>query len=658
MKKFITIAAAAAFLFAGNISANAQESQAELLAKLATLQAQLAALSGGSSVTASGSLLSDYNGVNIRIGSRGPRVSELQACMNAAGYNTGVVDGIYGPNTAAGVKAFQASKGLVVDGIVGVRTTPAFQAACPVATTTTTTTTVVETEVEPSVSRFDTNDGEEADFTDFEVEDADDDTIEEGENKAELAEIEFELEEGGAALLERLDVILDYTGGGTVDEDDAWDTFDTIYVMVDGDIIAEVDADDEDDWEDRSTDTAVGDDNRLRITGINHVFDAEEEHVVVIAADITGSLDLDAGGAEWTLTVDETALRFVDEAGITVYLSEEDAPATDETATFTIEEEGQDDELDVKSSSNDPDSTTLKVEDDEASDDYTVFVFELEADEDSSDLDVDKVAITVNTTGGDYNNIVKDEEIVIDGESFDDVEVTIVSSTEALLVFDVDEDFTIEADETVDVELVLEFKAANSSAANYAPGATVQAQVSSDDASLDNSDITAEGAETVIANGTATGDIHELLVEGINTEKTGSSRSLVSVDGANDDFAEFELVIDVTAFEENAFISEDVAGFSYSIVGTEAGGAPFLAANAGVASLSSDATQEGTRYRVDENDTEEFVLSVTFDPTNDGSYRLRLDSVQFFATNAGGTATTYATLPVEDYRTGFINIID
>jgi len=644
MKKFITIAAAAAFLFAGNLTANANT--ADLQAQIDALLAQLAAVQGGSTATASGSLLSDYSGVMLRVGSQGTLVSELQRCMNAAGYNTGVVDGKFGPNTAAGVKSFQASKGLVADEIVGPATWPKFQAACPTATT-------VDADDKddketPDVSGFDTNDGEEADFTDVDVEDADDDTIEEGENKAELAEIEFELEEGGAALLERFDVILDYTGGELADEDDPWEVFETIYLSVDGDIIAEEDADDKDDWEDNST---VGDETRFRISGINHVFDAEEEHVVVVHADIAGSLDLGSDEqADWTFTLVDTGMRFVDEAGITVYLDEESA-ATSDTATFTIEEEGQDDELDVQSSSKDPNSTTLKVEDDEASDDYTVFIFELEADEDSGNLDIDKVGITVNTTGGDYNNIVKDEEIKIDGKSFDDVTVTIVSATEALLVFDVDEDFTLKSDETVDVELVLEFKSADGSATNYSPGATVQAQVSSDDATLDNSDVTAEGADDVIANGSATGDIHELLVEGINAEVTSSSATKTVEDTALD-VAELKLVVDVEAFEENAFIDEAVAGFNYSIVdsaGTNLG-------TVGVASLSSNAKQEGLRYRIDENDTESFTLAVSYQPAAAGSFRLVLNSIDFYATNAGGSATTYNTLPVEDYRTEFVNI--
>jgi hypothetical protein len=652
MKKFITIAAAAAFLTLGTANVNAQSSS-DLQDQINALLAQLSSLQGGTSMV-SGSMLSTYSGTMLRVGSQGQLVVELQNCMNTAGYSTGYADGKFGPNTKTGVMAFQASQGLAVDGIVGPATWPKFQAACPTGTTVV----VDEDEDEtPSESMFDTNDGEEADFSNTDVNDADDDTIEEGENKAELAEIDFELEEGGAALLERFDVVLDYVGVDNADEDDAWEVFDTIYLMVDGDIIAEEDADDEDDWDDSS----VGDETRFRISGINHVFDAEEDHTITVVADLAGSIDLGSDEqANWELTVLDNSLRFVDEAGITVYLDEESQASTD-TASFTIETEGQDDELDVKSSNNDPESTTLKVEDDKSSDDYTVFVFELEADEDSSDLDIDKLSITVDVTGTDhgpdddaattgdnvaatFDDIVKDAMIMIDGEEFDDID-TYVDGTSVTLVFDIDEDFTLDSGDNVDVELVLEFNSANGE--NYIPGATVKGSIGS-------GDVTAEGADDLVSDGSATGDVHTLLVEGINAETTSTDANIVVVDGATNDYAEFEINLDVEAFESDAFISENAANsIVYSIVDANTG--VVFGGGTRVASLSSSADLEGSYYRVNENDSEEFTFSVSFTPGAAGSYRMRIDSIEF-NTAAAAPNDSYLTIPAQDYRTGNANI--
>lgn len=52
----------------------------------------------------------------LKIGSRGEDVRKLQAKLCCA------VDGIFGPITEEAVKAFQKSKGLTVDGIVGPKT--------------------------------------------------------------------------------------------------------------------------------------------------------------------------------------------------------------------------------------------------------------------------------------------------------------------------------------------------------------------------------------------------------------------------------------------------------------------------------------------------------------------------------------------------------
>ena len=53
---------------------------------------------------------------------RGNDVKMIQERLNALGFKCGATDGIFGKKTQSGVKAFQASHGLVVDGIVGVKT--------------------------------------------------------------------------------------------------------------------------------------------------------------------------------------------------------------------------------------------------------------------------------------------------------------------------------------------------------------------------------------------------------------------------------------------------------------------------------------------------------------------------------------------------------
>lgn len=51
--------------------------------------------------------------------SRGDTVRCVQAALTGLGYDAGGADGIYGTNTAAAVKRFQASRGIAADGLVG-----------------------------------------------------------------------------------------------------------------------------------------------------------------------------------------------------------------------------------------------------------------------------------------------------------------------------------------------------------------------------------------------------------------------------------------------------------------------------------------------------------------------------------------------------------
>lgn len=60
--------------------------------------------------------------MSLRISSRGAQVAKLQAELKAAGCSPGSIDGVFGKNTLAAVKRYQAKYGLSVDGVVGPRT--------------------------------------------------------------------------------------------------------------------------------------------------------------------------------------------------------------------------------------------------------------------------------------------------------------------------------------------------------------------------------------------------------------------------------------------------------------------------------------------------------------------------------------------------------
>lgn len=61
-------------------------------------------------------------GPNLRIGSEGTAVLQLQRDLKNLGIDVGPLDGIYGPQTDNAVKTFQGMQNIAVDGIVGPNT--------------------------------------------------------------------------------------------------------------------------------------------------------------------------------------------------------------------------------------------------------------------------------------------------------------------------------------------------------------------------------------------------------------------------------------------------------------------------------------------------------------------------------------------------------
>jgi peptidoglycan hydrolase-like protein with peptidoglycan-binding domain len=60
--------------------------------------------------------------MSLQAGSQGKAVADVQNALKRRGFDPGGTDGRFGPGTETAVKAFQSSRGLMADGIVGQAT--------------------------------------------------------------------------------------------------------------------------------------------------------------------------------------------------------------------------------------------------------------------------------------------------------------------------------------------------------------------------------------------------------------------------------------------------------------------------------------------------------------------------------------------------------
>ena len=627
-------------------SAELQSQINQLLATIAQLQAQLGGTVSGGTCPAGGWTR------DLGQGSSGADVLALQRFLNgspdtrlaAAGAGSpGMETQFYGPVTAAAVSKFQVKyRAEVLTPLGLVNPTGYFGAASRAKANSLCVTTVPPT-TPGDDDDDDDNDplgGGEASLENFDVK-SEETNLSEGDDDQEVMTVEFDVEDGDAEV-NRIDLAFDHVSGG---DDDPWDVFENISIMVDGDEVASMDISDEDDWDEDEPESG---DYRIRITDIDDFIVREGDTAeFTVALSVAGSVDDADTGVEWEIFVPDDGIRATDSVNISHYIGD-----TDDVVSFDIDEEGGDDELMVRSSDEDPDATTLQLDEDDRSDWLTVFAFDLDTEDAESDIEIGSIPVEVEFSAGTYNEFVNDARLVIDGEEFDDFTVTNGGTDTATLTFEFDnDDFVIDASDRVTAELEIEFKALE----DADEGTTLVSSVSGDD-------IEAEGADDLEADqlgGSATSETHTLRTTGVTLSEVETSESVRDNDTAADTGI-YTIQFEVTAFEEDIYVNRSAAsGTSMGTAGVnflvEDSDGDQVAAGSESAALSSTADTVGTRYRVSEGETETFTLTVSYTPDADDFYRVQLYSVNFNTENANPD-TQQRALPEQDYETEYENL--
>ncbi len=646
--KAIVAVVAAAMIFSAFAAPAKAQSVEEMQKMINDLMAQIAKLQGGSSTsTGSSSAVCPYTWTrDLRTGATGADVKKLQEFLNSnadtrvaatgAG-SAGMETENFGPATAAAVSKFQVMHRADIltpagltnpTGFFGPSTRAKANALCVAGSTG-----GDEDEDEDEDNGSDELSGE-ADFDEATLDSASDDTVEEGQEDAEIAELTVSFTDGDASI-SRLDVEIDPTPSI-----DPWDVLDSVSIWVDGDMVAEMDASDKDEYQ--------SDDMTLRFNGLDIVAMEDEDLDITIGATFQDGID---SGDLGNFDVDVTGMRYFDADGVAETL--DDADIDVDAVSFTLEAAGANDEIVVKTSTTDPEATTLKLEDDAKSDWFTVFAFDIDTDDSINDIELTTVPLTLTLSSSTYAAIVDDVELVIDGVTIDDVTVSSTTIAAPTLTFDVDGDVVIDAGDRVGAELKVRFK----SLAAGNEGMTVTGSISSTNVN----NIVAEGADDLDntspdqLTGSATGDAHTLRTTGVDVSLDSDSAVVTAGDSAGDDYATFKITLDVTAFEQDVFISTNQAT---SVVKSVVDGAGSAVTGTTTTVIESSADVEGGSFKINEGETETVTITVTFDAASAGAAaRLQLTSLVFGATD-GANNQTWSALPATDYRTDIVTLVN
>ncbi len=599
---------------------------------------------------------------NLTTGDTGADVKALQEFLNAQGYTVATVGAgspgneteYFGPATAGAVAAFQEAYASEILAPLGLTAGTGYFGASTRAKANELCTDDEATPPTPGDDDDATGDDDDDDTTsddglstdtEASLEDFDRmgspasvDVAENTDDK-KVAGWDFDVEDGDA-MLNRVDVMFEATAGNSGYSDEPWDYFDSISLYLNGEKIAEQDASDEDDWSDET-----GDVWKMRFSGLSELMEMDTTPELVVAVTTLGNLDTAEENTTWYTWIADDGIRARDGAGLDQYIGDGDtrAAASDERS-FSTEGAGTDDELTVSLDSSNPDSSVIKVDDNDTTDDVTVLVFDMKADE--HDLEVKEIPVYWTIGTANFDDVIVDVELHVGDEVYDDYTTTGGGTTNATTTFDLDGNIDIDANSDVKVSVVVKL---NSQSGNYSEGETIKAELRTSEVDA----IDAEGGDDLTASelkGTAIGDTHQLLTEGIFAEIVSVSETSKS-DGSNDDaVGEFTVKFDVTAFEDTFYISATTTSvFDYDI---EDGDGTTVSTSSSAA-VSSTATREGDAYRIDEGDTETFTLTVTFDPDVAGYYRVQLNSVDYGDAAANTTnKAAHSVAPDEDFETG------
>jgi len=546
---------------------------------------------------------------SLTLGSTGADVTALQNWLISQGYQIPAgATGYFGAQTAAAVKAYQVNKSIApAVGYFGPVTMAAVNAQAavpPVVVVPPTTGGTTGSTLEGGAGDLDVS------KTSTDVESS----LKEGEEGVNVLGIKAEAD-GSDIEVTSIKVTLMNASSTDGTSEKLTNYIDEVIIMLGDEEVGSVDADD-------FTKTSGTPDTFSKTISLNGaVIDENDDEKIYVAVSAASNIDSDDLAADWNVVID--TIRFTDATGaiLTASLSSVDETGED----FSFDAIDTDDKIDIKSSSANPDSETVLVEDDTVSEEILALVFKLDVDDDSADVMVTSipVVLTVTAAGSNASSIedIIDEVIVtIDGTDYEaDLSGTGTISNgtgTATYTVDLDDDeFVIGGGDVEDVKVTLVFNEQDEEG-NYAENTTVTASVNpaNIDAETDEDDI-------VVGGITKTGATLTLNTSAASVSVT-SKTSEVNEAGTIGTFS-FTFKVEADGESEVVFDIDDVI---YEILGPAT---DFGTGSENLSLISGDAEDVAGTMTVEEDGTATFTLDVTINPEvgDEGVYRVRLTDV-------------------------------
>ncbi|MBP6881612.1 MAG: hypothetical protein KBC35_03220 [Candidatus Pacebacteria bacterium] len=303
----------------------------------------------------------------------------------------------------------------------------------------------------------------------------------------------------------------------------------------------------------------------------------------------------------------------------------------------------QEDELIVVDSVNNPDPTTLLVEDDATSSWYTIFAFGLDSGESDDDITISSIPIQLSLSKSTYAEVIYDVELVVGGVTYNDFAVSDIDSNNPVLTFNLDIGATLYSGERIEAELIVRFKPLLSEN----QGIRIKAEVNNPDA------IVANVGELLLAhqlNGTAIGSEQKLYSEGLVLEITSIHEEEVVVhvgDVGDIDRGTYTFEFEVTALGNDFFIDEDVDVVNYRFM-VDGVAAPAGSSTATLDILGADDAANAD-YMINEGETVTFAFTIESGAGVSGSVKTILDSVDYSAADDATEELNVLATPTDDW---------